>query len=403
MKYSKEEIIQFIAEEDVKFIRLAFTDMHGRLKNISVMQSELDRAFRYGVSIDASAIGGFADSGQNELFLRPDPSTIYALPWRPDHGRVIRMFCSIACADGSAFECDTRAILKRAIADASRMGISFAFGSEMEFYLFKRDEEGNPTKIPYDNAGYLDVAPADRGENVRREICLSLESMGLRPESSHHEEGPGQNEIDFRYADALTAADDAVTFWNVVDTIAYRNGLKADFTPLPLENFPGNGMQINISAKGEKGRDYLPQIIAGILDHILEITLFLNTVEDSYERFGKHKAPCDVSWAFENRLRLIRIPSATGESRRCELRSPDPMCNPYLAYALLIWSGLDGIKRDLTLPSNDENSFYCKLAGDPSEETVMLPRTLEEAKEKARTSEFIAKHLPKAVINHYTK
>ena len=214
MKYTPQEVMQYIEEEDVKFIRLAFCDVHGKPKNISIMPQELERAFRYGIAVDASAIAGFGDEVHSDLFLHPDPATIAVLPWRPEHGRVVRMMCSITDSDGSRFAHDTRGILKCAIADAAKAGYTFSFGSELEFYLFKLDENGDPTNVPYDHASYMDVAPEDKCENVRREICLALERMGIQPESSHHEEGPGQNEIDFRYSDALSAADHAVTFCN---------------------------------------------------------------------------------------------------------------------------------------------------------------------------------------------
>ena len=250
MKYTPQEVMQYIEEENVKFIRLAFCDIHGCQKNISIMPHELERAFKYGIAIDGSAIAGFGDEVHSDLFLHPDPATITVLPWRPEHGRVVRMFCSITHLDGSEFIHDSRAILKRAIADAAKAGYTFSFGSELEFYLFKLDENGEPTNIPYDRASYMDVAPEDKCENVRREICLTLERMGIMPESSHHEEGPGQNEVDFRYSDALSAADNAVTFRTVVKTIAARNGLYADFSPKPLQENPGSGFHINISVKG---------------------------------------------------------------------------------------------------------------------------------------------------------
>ena len=201
MKYTREEVMQYIAEEDVKFIRLAFCDIFGRQKNVSIVQEELKRAFSDGIAIDASAISGFGGKVHSDLFLHPDPSTLSVLPWRPENGKVVRMYCRVVKPDGTAFEGDTRRILGDAVKRAKEKGITFAFGSEMEFYLFKQDEQGEQTKIPYDRAGYMDVAPEDKGENVRREICLTLERMGIRPESSHHEEGPGQNEIDFRYSD----------------------------------------------------------------------------------------------------------------------------------------------------------------------------------------------------------
>lgn len=239
MKYSKQEVLQYVQEEDVKFIRLAFCNVFGKQKNISIMPDELPRAFAYGIAIDGSAIAGFGDEAESDLLLHPEPDTLMVLPWRPEHGRVVRMFCSISYPDGRPFICDTRSLLKKATSDAESAGISFAFGPEMEFYLFQLDAEGQPTKTPYDNAGYMDIAPEDKCENVRREICLLLEQMGIYPESSHHEEGPGQNEIDFRYSDPLTAADNTLTFQAVVKTVAQRNGLYADFSPKPLRHQPG--------------------------------------------------------------------------------------------------------------------------------------------------------------------
>ena len=301
MKYTADEIRQYVAEEDIKFLRLAFCDIFGSQKNISILPDELERALTYGIAFDASAVPGFGDEVHSDLFLHPDTGTLCMLPWRPDHGRVARMFCHVLRPNGAAFDADCRALLRQAVADAEQMGISFSFGTEMEFYLFRRDDNGEPTRIPYDNAGYMDIAPEDKGENVRREICLTLEQMGIRPECSHHEQGPGQNEIDFRYSDPLTAADNAVTFRAVVNSVAVRNGLAADFSPKPLADKPGNGMHINISAKSRDGEDVMPRIIAGILSHVAEMTVFLNTREESYHRFGSSKAPRYISWSSENR------------------------------------------------------------------------------------------------------
>lgn len=212
MKYSKQEVLQYVQEEDVKFIRLSFCDVFGHQKNISIVPSELPRAFEYGIAFDASAIAGFGDEAHSDLLLHPEPETLTILPWRPEHGKVVRMFTTITYPDGRPFACDTRSLLKKAVEDAKNAGYSFSFGAEQEFYLCKLDENGEPTKIPYDTAGYMDIAPDDSGENIRREICLTLEQMGIQPESSHHEEGPGQNEIDFRYSDALAAADQCGNF-----------------------------------------------------------------------------------------------------------------------------------------------------------------------------------------------
>ena len=392
MKYTPQEVMQFVEEEDVKFIRLAFCDVYGRPKNISINSAELERAFEYGIAIDASAIAGFGDETHSDLFLHPDPDTLSVLPWRPEHGRVVRMYCTITYPDGRIFENDTRSILKRAVARAAEAGYTFYFGAEMEFYLFKLDDNGEPTKIPYDRAGYMDVAPDDKGENVRREVCLTLEQMGIQPESSHHEEGPGQNEIDFRYSDALTAADNAVTFQTVVKTVAARSGLHADFSPKPLPDQPGSGLHINISVKGGDEMT-MPCVIGGILRHIREMTVFLNSTEQSYRRLGSHKAPKYISWSSDNRSQLIRVPAAVGQYRRVELRSADPMANPYLAFALLIYAGLDGLENRRDLPAASNVNLF--TAGE--EELARyetLPATLDEAAKYAADSSFIREKLP---------
>ena len=402
MVYEKEEILQYIIEEDVKFIRMTFCDVMGRLKNVSIMPDELDRAFDYGIAIDASAVAGFGGEVYSDLVLRPDASTLCILPWRPEHGRVVRMFCSVHYPDGRPFEADTRAILTRAVEDARKEGYTFFFGPEMEFYLFRLDESGVPTKTPYDHAGYMDVAPEDKGENVRREACLTLEQMGIRPESSHHEEGPGQNEIDFRYADPITAADNAVTFKSVVATVAAGNGLCADFSPKPLPDAPGSGMHINLSVKSADGTDVMPQVMAGILARAYELSVFLNPLESSYRRFGCRKAPRYISWSSENRSQLIRIPAASGEYRRAELRSPDPSCNPYLAFALLIYAGLDGIRCRLPLPAPADVNLFTAPESVTSQYRT-LPANLDEAKQAARSSEFAAAQLPKRLLDYYTR
>lgn len=293
--------------------------------------------------------------------------------------RVVRMFSSISYPDGSPFECDTRSLLKKALADAGKAGYSFSFGAEQEFYLFKTDENGRPTKTPYDYAGYMDIAPDDLGENIRREICLTLEQMGIHPESSHHEEGPGQNEIDFRYSDALTTADNTLTFQTVVKTVAHRNGLAADFSAKPLSNKPGNGFHINMSVTPDTNSENLYRMIAGVLEKAEEMTVFLNPTENSYQRFGVSKAPGYVSWSGENRSQLIRIPAAEGEYHRAELRSPDPAANPYLAFTLLIYAGLYGIENKLKLPDAADFNLY-KADKKALENFKKLPENLADAK-----------------------
>ena len=400
MKYSKEEVLQYVQEEDVKFIRLAFCDVFGKQKNISIMPEELPRAFEYGIAFDASAIAGFGDETRCDLLLHPDPETLMLLPWRPEHGKVVRMFTSISYPDGTPFECDTRSLLKKAVEDAKKAGYTFAFGAEQEFYLFELDEKNKPTKIPYDEAGYMDLAPEDRGENIRREICLTLEQMGIRPESSHHEEGPGQNEIDFRYSDPLTAADNTMTFQTIVKTVTRRNGVFVDFSPKPLENEPGNGFHINMSVKPSDRSENLCYMIAGVLDKVVEMTAFLNPTEDSYKRFGMDKAPGYVSWSSENRSQLVRIPAAVGEYRRAELRSPDPMANPYLAFTLMIYAALNGLENKLDLPEAANINLY-KADAETLARFKKLPESLSDACKVAAASEFIKKHIPTAILDIY--
>ena len=401
MKYSKEEVIQYVQEEDVKFIRLAFCDVFGKQKNISIMPDELPRAFEYGIAFDASAITGFGDETHSDLLLHPEPDTLVPLPWRPEHGRVMQMFSTITYPDGTPFACDTRQILKNAIAAADQAGISFTFGAEQEFYLFLMDDNGKATKIPCDEAGYMDIAPEDHGENVRREVCLTLEQMGIWPESSHHEEGPGQNEIDFRYSDALVAADNALTFQRVVKTIAQRNGLCADFSPKPLEEAPGNGFHINMSMNPFDEERFF-SMIAGILARVREMTLFFNPSAASYQRLGRHKAPAYVSWSKENRSQLVRIPAAEGRYRRAELRSPDPGANPYLAFALMIYAGLDGINNSIPLPDAADLNLY---SADPAvlSRYEKLPESYTEACEAAASSSFIHKYIPAEILTIYSR
>ncbi|NLI53912.1 MAG: glutamine synthetase [Clostridiales bacterium] len=401
MMYTAQEIVDYAAAEDVKFIRLAFCDVFGMPKNISIMPEELPRAFSDGISIDASAIRGFGDEAHRDLLLFPDSETLTALPWRPSHGRVVRLFADIRRSDGSLFPLDTRNILKRMIAEAESEGVTVNFGTEFEFYLFRLDADGNATNLPYDSARYMDIAPLDRGENVRREICLTLCEMGIRPESSHHEDGPGQNEIDFRYGDAMSAADNAITFPSVVRTVAMRNGLWADFSPKPLPSESGNGLHINLSLANPRSETAQNAFMAGLMEHICEITAFLNPTDASYMRFGEHKAPRYVTWSPENRSQLIRIPAAKGEYSRIELRSPDPAGNPYLSFALILAAGLDGIRRGLVPPPPINVNLFTADAS-VTRGLRQLPRTRAEAAALAYKSAFVRSVLPEGIVGAFT-
>ena len=402
MNITMNEAIQFVEQNDVKFVKLAFFDVFGKMKNISILASELPRAFETGIGFDASCVRGFMQVNESDLILFPDPGTLTVLPWRPQQGRVVRLYCNIRYPDGTPFEGDGRYILKNALLEAQEHGYTVQIGSECEFYLFNLDENGNPTKIPQDFAGYCDVAPADKAENVRREICLALEEMGIMPESSHHESGPGQNEIDFKYSNALEAADDLQTFKSVVKSIASRNGLYASFIPLPLSNSFGSGLHINFSllsnginifeADKTKHSNAAESFIAGILNRVREMTLFLNPITNSYLRFGRGEAPQYISWSHQNRSQLVRIPAATGEFSRMELRSPDPSCNPYVAFSLLIYAGIEGIRNNSQLPQAVDLNLYQQV----NEQTMhleKLPSSLSEALELAKESDFVKSHL----------
>lgn len=392
MKYSISDVMEYVKEEDVKFIRLAFCDMNGNLKNASIMPDQLEHAFKFGISFDGSAVSGFEKAEKSDLLLFPDPDTLTLLPWRPIHGKVIRLFCDVKYPDGTPYELDCRNILKNAIDAAKAKGIKCNFGTEFEFYLFKIDDNGNVTDIPCDDAGYMDVFPKDRGENVRREICLTIEEMGLYPECSHHEEGPGQNEIDFKYADSLSSADHAVIFKNATEAIAFKNGLWASFMPKPIKDKSGNGLHINVSIESDDGKDVFERFLAGVLNRIKEMTFFFNPTENSYDRLGEMKAPKFVSWANENRTTLIRIPASSGP-KRFELRSPDGMANIYLSYALIIYAGLEGITKNLNLQSESVGNALLSTGLES------LPSSLDEAKRIAAKSEFIQNHLPKKIVD----
>ena len=405
--YTKNEVLQFIKESDVKFVRLAFCDIFGIQKNISIIADELSRAFESGISFDASAVKGFMNVEKSDLFLFPIPSTMAILPWRPQQGRVVRFFCEIRHPDGLPFEGDGRIILKKAAEKSEAMGYSCKIGSECEFYLFEADDKGFPTKIPHDTGSYMDIAPADKGENVRREICLTLEEMGIKPIYSHHEQGPGQNEIDFQYGDILKAADNLTTFKSVVKIIAARSGLFASFMPKPLKDYSGSGLHINMSLfkdginifKNEPDihSKESESFIAGILKRINEITLFLNPITNSYARLGKDEAPKYVTWSHQNRSQLIRIPAAKGEYARMELRSPDPSCNPYISFALLLNAGLEGIENNLVLEKPTNINLY-KASEEFLKNFERLPLNLKDAIEKAENSEFIKNVLPQNTL-----
>lgn len=405
MNHTIQEILEFIEEHDVKFIRLAFCDLLGNQKNISVMPRQLPRIFEEGILFDGSAIAGFGRIEESDLLLMPDSSTFDILPWRPQSGSVIRFFCSVHYPDKTPLEVDCRSLLKQRLTKVKQEGYQVLCGTECEFYLFKTDEQGSCTWIPHDQGGYFDMAPLDKGEDIRRDICLTLEEMGIEPESSHHEQGPGQHEVDFQYRDGLTACDQLITFKWAVQTISELHGLYASFLPKPIESASGNGLHINLSLyqNGKNSFQFdqpelLKHFIAGILAHSKEMALFLNPDHNSYQRLGEDKAPKYISWSHSNRTTLVRVPRVEDRLVRCEVRNSDPLCNPYLAVNLLVAAGMDGIENKLELMDEcTENLEIMQSALDT------LPRTLEEAVNIAKNSEFIKQTLPSSLIDYYVE
>ena len=409
MKHTAQDILNYVEDNDVKFVRLAFCDIFGNQKNISVFAGDLPYAFEQGVCFDGSSIAGFMNTEESDLVLWPDPDTMTILPWRPTEGRVMRMYCDITLPNGRPFAGNSRGYLQSVVKRAKAMGLRCDVGCECEFYLFQTDEHGNPTRIPMDHGGYFDIAPLDKAENIRREICFAMEDMGLRPQHSHHESGFGQNEVDFMYSTALKSADNLNTFKSTVKAIADRNGLFASFMPKPMQDQAGSGMHVNVSihrdGKNLFQGDIAPDseaghFIAGILAHARELTCFCNPIPNSYTRFGSCEAPKYVSWSRQNRSQLVRIPQVRGDNCRMELRSPDPACNPYLAIGLVLAAGLDGIENRMVLSAPvNKNLFDPSMAEGLNLET--LPASLEEAVQAAEESEFLRRVLPEQLASRY--
>ena len=370
-KYTKEDIWRMIEEEDVEFIRLQFTDIFGTLKNVAVTTSQLERVLNNEIMFDGASIEGFARVEQSDMFLRPDLDTFAIFPWRPQQGKVARFLCDIYRPDGTPFAGDPRHVLKRTVQEAAEMGYQMDVGPECEFFLFHTDDEGNPTTITHEKAGYFDVGPLDLGENARRDMILTLEDMGFVVEASHHEDAPAQHEIDFHYDEALKTADDIMTFKLAVKTIAKRHGLYASFMPKPKTGVNGSGMHINMSLARDgvnvfyDGQDcnHLSKegywFIGGIMKHIAAITAIANPLVNSYKRLVPgYEAPVYIAWSMRNRSPLIRIPAQTGTTQRIELRSPDSATNPYLAIAVCLAAGLDGIRNQIEPPASVEGNIF---------------------------------------------
>jgi len=413
-KRDKEYVLRVAKEHDVRFIRLWFTDILGFLKSVAITIDELEQALEEGVGFDGSSIEGFARIDESDMLAVPDPNTFVILPWRPKENAVARMFCDISLPGGRPFEGDPRFVLKRNLARASQQGYTFYVGPELEFFFFKSAD----APVPIDAGGYFDLTPLDAASDLRRDIILSMEEMGIGIEYSHHEAAPSQHEIDFRYTDALTMADNVMTYRLVVKEIAFKHGLYASFMPKPLADRNGSGMHVNMSLfRGERNaffdaKDRLhlsktaKQFLAGILRHAPEMTLVLNQWVNSYKRLVPgYEAPVYVTWASRNRSDMVRIPMykpGKEASTRIELRSPDPACNPYLAFSVILAAGLEGIEKKSELPApTEENALELGEAERTRRGIAQLPGTIGEAIALAEESALLRRALGEHVYRTF--
>jgi glutamine synthetase len=415
-KYTREDIKRLAEEENVKFIRLQFTDILGTIKNVEIPVSQLEKALDNKMMFDGSSIEGFVRIEESDMNLYPDLDTWVVFPWTAEKGKVARLICDIYMPDGTPFGGDPRANLKRVLGEMKELGFTnFNLGPEPEFFLFKLDQNGEPTLELNDNGGYFDLAPTDLGENCRRDIVLELEEMGFEIEASHHEVAPGQHEIDFKYADAVTACDHIQTFKLVVKTIARKHGLHATFMPKPLFGVNGSGMHMNLSLFKDGKNAFFQedgelqlsetayQFIAGTIKNAEAFTAITNPTVNSYKRLVPgYEAPCYVAWSGQNRSPLIRIPASRGMSTRVEVRSVDPAANPYLAMAVLLKAGLDGIKNQMTPPPAVDRNIYAMDKEEREAEGVRdLPATLAAALDILKKSDTIKEALGEHILEHF--
>ena len=416
-KYTKQDIIRIVEEEDVEFIRLQFTDIFGMLKNVAITASQLKKALDNKCMFDGSSIEGFVRIEESDMYLYPDLDTFMIFPWRPQQGKVARIICDVYTTNQTPFEGDPRYILKKQIAEAAKLGYSFNVGPEVEFFLFHQDEDGQPTTISHEKAGYFDLGPVDLGENARRDMVLTLEDMEFEIEASHHEAAPAQHEIDFKYDEAMITADNIMTFKLAVKTVAKRHGLFASFMPKPKAGIAGSGMHINMSLSkdgknifddpdGELGlSEEAYYFIGGIMKHLKGITAICNPLVNSYKRFVPgFEAPIYIAWSTKNRSPLIRIPASRGSGTRVELRSPDPAAIPYLALAVRLAAGLDGIRNQITPPNGVSGNVF-ELTEEDKEKLGIeaIPEDLCEAIEELNKDELVKKVLGEHIVSKYTE
>ena len=415
--YTRKDILRMVEEEDVGFIRLQFTDIFGTMKNVAITTSQLEKALDNQIMFDGSSIEGFARIEESDMYLYPDLNTFEIFPWRPQQGKVARLICDVYKTDGTAFESDPRYILKKVITEARCMGYEFNVGPECEFFLFHTDDDGLPTTLSHECASYFDLGPLDLGENARRDMVLTLEDMDFEIEASHHEVAPAQHEIDFRYDEALATADNIMTFKLVVKTIAKRHGLHATFMPKPKYGINGSGMHLNMSLsrdginafQDKKDSNGLSKeayyFIGGIMKHMKAISFITNPIVNSYKRLiPGYEAPVYIAWSAKNRTPLIRIPGSRGEGTRVELRSPDPSANPYLALAVCLAAGLDGIKHEIMPPHSIDCNIYEMTEQERMDAGIEnLPGSLLEAAKEFEKDAFIQDVLGEDLSKKYIK
>ena len=416
MKKTYEDVRRIVKEKNVAFIRLHFVDIFGQMKNVAITATELDRILEDGMVFDGSSIEGFVRIEESDMHLRPDPDTFVILPWYKDHV-IARMICDVYRPNGEPFEGDSRHILRTAIEDARAMGYEFHVGPECEFFLFQRDEQGRPTTNTHDEAGYLDLAPTDNGELARIDMVKTLMDMDFRIEAAHHENGPGQHEIDFKYSDALNAADNIVTFKLVVKVVAQKFGLHATFMPKPLGKECGSGMHCNMSLfkdgknafYDENGENGLSQeaywFMGGLMRHAKGMCAITNPLVNSYKRLVPgYEAPVYIAWSMANRSPLVRVPVARGTGTRLELRHPDPTCNPYLALAVMLQCGLEGIREKIAPPPAVDKNIYTMSDADLLNAGIeKLPTSLAVALEAMVEDKLITKTIGPHILENYLK
>ena len=417
-RYTKDDIFRMVEEEDVEFIRLQFTDIFGTLKNIAITSSQLEKALDNRCMFDGSSVEGFVRIEESDMYLYPDYDTFEIFPWRPQQGKVARLICDVYTPDGKPFEGDPRWILKKTIKEANDLGYRFDVGPECEFFLFHTDDNGLPTTLSHEKAGYFDLGPNDLGENIRRDMVLTLEDMGFEIEASHHEVAPAQHEIDFKYDEALKTADNIQTFKMTVKTIAKRHGLYATFMPKPKFGISGSGMHINMSLATKAGKNIFADengkiglsddayhFIAGIMKHARGMSAITNPLVNSYKRLVPgYEAPVYIAWSAKNRSPLIRIPASRGNGTRVELRNPDPTANPYLVLALCLAAGLDGIKNKIEVPESVDCNIYEMTPGERRAAGIEnMPADLKEAVDCLVADEFLCSVLGEHITTKYVE